>query len=95
MLLTLIWVDFLGVLFKVGREGGVKITPSPQHVQNSLELCSKLEIWYVSRHTYAVSENIPFSTKTFLILQMSSFFFFFAKNQRFLANIVSLLKAIV
>ena len=32
------------------------------------------EIWYVSTHTYAVSENIPFSTKTLLILLMSAFF---------------------
>ena len=36
--------------------------------------------------------NIPFSTKPLLILLMSAFF---AKNQRFLAKIVPLLKAIM
>ena len=30
--------------------------------------------WCVSTHTYVVSENIPFSTKTVLILLMSAFF---------------------
>ena len=39
-----------------------------------------------------VSENVPFSTKTLLILLMSAFF---SKNKRFLAKIVSLLYAIV
>ena len=39
-----------------------------------------------------VSENITFSTKALLILLIS---FFFAKNHRFLAKIVPLLKAIV
>ena len=28
----------------------------------------ELETWYVSTHTYVVSENIPFSTKAILIL---------------------------
>ena len=42
--------------------------------------------------TYVDSENIPFSTKAFLIVLISAFF---AKNLRFLAKIVSLLKAIV
>ena len=41
----------------------------------------KFEIWYVSTHVYAVSENIRFSTKALLILLMSAFFF--AKNQHF------------
>ena len=41
---------------------------------------------------YAVSENIPFSTKAVLILLMSAFFW---KSQRFLAKILLLLKAIV
>ena len=41
--------------------------------KDSLELCSKLQIWYVSTHTYVVLENIPFSTKTTLILLMSAF----------------------
>ena len=41
--------------------------------KDSLELCSKLQIWYVSTHRYVVLENIPFSTKTTLILLMSAF----------------------
>ena len=36
------------------------------------------QIWYVSTHTYVVSENISLSTKTTLTLLMSAFF---AKNQ--------------
>ena len=31
-----------------------------------------LELWYVSTHIYVVSENIAFSTRTFLILLMSA-----------------------
>ena len=34
---------------------------------------SNLEIWFVSTHTFVVSENIPFSIKTPLILLMSTF----------------------
>ena len=34
----------------------------------------KLEIWNVSKHTYVVWENMPFSTKTHLNLLMSAFF---------------------
>ena len=46
-----------------------------------------LEAWnLVCKHTHdVVSENIPFSTKTPLILLMSAFF---AKSQYFLAKIV-------
>ena len=47
--------------------------------------------FYVSTHTYAVSEKKPFSTKTPLILLMSAFV---SKNY-FLSKIVPLLKAIV
>ena len=55
--LTLIWLGFSWVHFvMVGR--GVKLPP----VKNFLELCYEFEIWYVSIHTYVVSENIPFST---------------------------------
>ena len=50
------------------------------HFLNSLELCQKLEIWYVSTQACVVVENIPFSTKDCLILLMSAFF---AKNQHF------------
>ena len=44
-----------------------------------IKICLKLvriilETWYVSTHTYLVPENIPFSTKTTLILLMSAFF---------------------
>ena len=48
--------------------------------------------WYVSTHTYVGSENIPFSTKTPLILPMSAFF---CKRAAFLTKIVPLLKAMV
>ena len=47
----------------------------------------------VSTHTYVVLENVPISSKTYLILLMSAFFF--AKNQFSLTKIVSLLKAVV
>ena len=48
---------------------------------------------HVSTDTYKVLANIPFSTKTHLILLMSAFFF--AKNQHFFGKLVPLLKAIV
>ena len=56
-----------------------------------LELCLKFQTWHVIAPTYVVSENslIPFSTKALLILLI------FAKNQRFFAKIIPLLKAIV
>ena len=38
-----------------------------------LEICSKLQIWYVSTITSVVSKSIAFSTKTPLILLMSAF----------------------
>ena len=68
----------------LGGGEGSKIT--------SLELCYKLDIWYVSTHRYVVSENIPFSTKALLILLMPAFL---VKNQHILAKIVPLLKAVV
>ena len=47
-------------------------------------------MWYVSTHTYVVSENIPCSTKAFLILLISAFFCkkstFFEKNSTFTEN---------
>ena len=49
----------------------------------------------LSTHIYVVSENIPFSIKVILILLMAVFCFCFCKNQRFLAKLVPLLKAIV
>ena len=58
------------------RKDGEKLPP-PFSVSNSLKLCLKLKIWYVSTKTYVVSENvpyIPFSTKTLLIFVMSAFF---------------------
>ena len=80
MSLTLIWVDFLGVRFEVGE--GLKLTPSRLKLIRIM-----LEIWHVSTHTYVVLENIPFSTKTLLILLMSTFFckrsLFFGKNSTF------------
>ena len=47
----------------------------------------------MSTRTYIVSENIPYSIKTFLILLMSAFHC--KKSVFFLANIALLLKAIV
>ena len=81
--LTLIRVSFLGVPFGVG--GKTRLKP----VKTKLETWN----WYVSTHTYLVSEKILFSTKTFSILLISAFFF--AKNQHFLTKIVPLLEAIV
>ena len=49
--------------------GGVKLPP----VENSIELCQKLQICDLSTHTYAVSEKIFFSTKAHLILLISAF----------------------
>ena len=64
--LTLIWVGCLGVSFGVGG-----IIPL---VENLSGLCQKLEIWYGSTHTYLVSANLLFSTRTPLILLMSAVF---------------------
>ena len=44
-------------------------------------------------HTYVVSERIPFSKKTLLILLISAFVF--TNNQQFLSKIAPLLKAII
>ena len=85
--LTLIRVGFLGVRFDMG----FKITTPPSQ-SKTLKFYQKLEIWYVSIHTCVVSENIPFITKTCLILLMSAFF---AKNHHFLSKIVPLLKVTV
>ena len=71
----------LGGLFKGSFWGGGEYPPP----------C--LETWNLARkYTHEVSEKILFSTKTLLILLMLTFF---AKNQRLLARIVPLLKAIV
>ena len=43
-------VRLSGVGFAVGEGGKI-----PLHVLNPLELCSKLQVWYVSTNTYAVS----------------------------------------
>ena len=66
--LTLIWVGFLGARFEVGN----LITPllhppCLKLVRVMLETC-------VSTHSYVVSENMLFSTKSHLILLMSAFF---------------------
>ena len=57
---------FRGLFCGGGGGGGVCI----QLVRIMLEI----EIWYVSTNTYVILENIPFSTKNFLILLMSAFF---------------------
>ena len=54
--LTLIWVGFLGVCFKVTGGGGGGEFTLP--VLKSLKLYYKLKIWHVSTHLYVVSENI-------------------------------------
>ena len=63
--LNLIWVGFLGVRFEVRER--VKLPP----VYNPLELCQKLENWYLSTYIYIVSQNIPFRSNALLILLMS------------------------
>ena len=88
--LTLIQVDFLGVRFEVFGGGLLCLKLPP--VQNQLELCQKLEIWYVSTHTHVVLENLPFSTTTASVLLMSVFF---PKASYFWAKIVPLRKAIL
>ena len=75
--LTLIKVGFLGVCLVMGGEGVKLYVPLSK-------TCTQ---------TYAVSENIPFSTTTPLILLMSALFF--QKDSIFLSKIVPLLKAIV
>ena len=77
--LTLIWVGFFGVYYEVGGGGRGKITP-----------CLKL-VWYVSTHTYVVSENIQYQGS----LNFFDASIFYAKNQHFLTKKVTLLKAIV
>ena len=49
-------------------------------------------MWHASIHTYLVSENIPFSTNTRLILPMSVFF---CKKSAIFGQNSTLLKAIV
>ena len=84
-MLTLIWLGFLGVRTEV-RGGGGKITACLKLIRIMLVR----HVWYISTHTYVVSENILFSTKTVLILERCQHIF--AKNQRFLVKIVPLLE---
>ena len=87
ILLTLIWVSFLGVRFEVFMcVGGIH--PRLKLVRSMLDT-SNLARKY--RHT-CTFKNIPFSTKAFLILMMSAYF---KKKSVFLAKILHLLKAIV
>ena len=78
-------MGFLEVHFAM--EGYKKTTTSP--VKNLLKFWKKLEIWNLITHVYVVSECIPFSTKTQLILLTSAFVFwqkirgFFGKNSTF------------
>ena len=88
-------MGFIGVRFEVemrGGEGGGWFEVKSPSVYNSLELCYKFEIWYVSAHTYVLLKNIHFGTKARLILLMSAFS---PKIKFLLAKIVPLLKAIV
>ena len=78
-ILNLIWVGFLGVSFAVGE--GSKTTPCLNVVRIILEAWN-----LVSTHTYAVLENMAFSTKTSLVLLMSAFF---GKNQHFFGQTVT------
>ena len=47
-------------------------------------ILTKFEVWYVSTHIYVVLENIPFSTKVFLISLISAFL---CKNSGFFGKI--------
>ena len=74
-------MGFLGAPFEVGVGG--KTNPW-------LKLIRMMpEILFVSIHSYAVLENVVFSTKTPLILIMSVFFC--KKNKHFVAKIAPLL----
>ena len=70
-------MGFLGVCLVMGGEGVKLYVPLSK-------TCTQ---------TYAVSENIPFSTTTPLILLMSALFL--QKDSIFLSKIAPLLKAIV
>ena len=79
----------LGELFRVLFEIGDKITPLSNTCSNyprNMEFGTKVH------HTYAISENIPFSTKALLLLLMATLF---CKKSAFLTKIVPFLKAIV
>ena len=52
--LTLNRVDLLGVRFAVGE-----FPPPHLLAKKIVKVMLKLEIWYVSIHTYLISENIP------------------------------------
>ena len=80
MVSTLIWVDFLGARFEVGRG---KITPRPLS-KTRQSFATNLKFG-TSKHSYVVSENITFSSKPLLILLMSAFFAktFFGQNSTF------------
>ena len=74
------WRNFfnpeLGGLFRGsfgGGEGG-KITYLPPHCLKLVRIMLETEIWHASTHTWVVSENIPFSTKTLSNLLMLAFF---------------------
>ena len=79
----------------LGRRGGEVKTPPPLPPAPSIKLVRiMLETSNLARkctHLYS-SENIPFSTKTYLILLMSAFF---EKNQCLLPKIGPLLQSIV
>ena len=81
-MLTLIWLGFLGVRTEV-RGGGGKITACLKLIRIMLVR----HVWYISTQTYVVSENILFSTKTVLILEMPAYFCkksaFFGENCAF------------
>ena len=70
--LTQIWVGFLGVCFEEKGEGELPPLKLVRIMAETWHLVGKL-------YTYAVSENIPFSTKDLLILVISTFYFSFCK----------------
>lgn len=69
--LTLIWMGCSGFFCDQKGVGQVKL---PSSTLSKNLLCQKREILYASAHRYVVSENMAFSTKTTLVLQMSVFF---------------------
>ena len=87
--LTLIWVGFIFGGFFCSWVGGIGRIPHQKIVRIMLEAWNLV---FKYTHMYIVSENIPVSTETPLILLMSVSF---AKNQHSLAKIVPLLKAIL
>ena len=81
------FVKELGGHFRGSFWGRGELLPTPPILsKTSYKL---LETWNLVRkhtHTYAVSENMPFSTKALLTLLVPAYFFFFRKSAIFGKN---------